>query len=218
MSLLQRPPIDVNAAIGCERALDLTVYAADRMLDAAMGLRPFAGAVIRNAISNPFLHELQEMPPEELNATLGQLRLANAVDDAVRERWDESPLDRRLNQGPFQFERTLTQAEGRKDTIDQKLDPKTGFPMAGPLLGLLAIKGERIDIKLAVRRKYPFNTKAKSTFDGSPLPEPQVVHFIHFEPGDLVLATNIMPTIRSFKPIGSDSCLLAGFTSRLRAA
>lgn len=210
MSLLQRPPIDVNAAIGCDRVPAVAEYAATKLLDAADTMRPMCGAIIRHAITNPLLRELPQMSPEEHAEALNEIGILPVLDRVSSEHWANNGSNRKITPGKLQFAHMLGRT-GFKHTIDQALDPETRLPLAAPLVLLLPIQGE-FEVGTGMLRKYPQNPKAADFFDPPYKGSLERMHFSRLKPGDGMALTTIPPTVRVLGTAEREF-LIAGFVA-----
>lgn len=201
MSLLQRPPIDVHASIGCTRAPELLRDSATRLLEASDTLFPYAGAIVRSAVTKP---EIAEIRGDDADLRLALLEAADflqPVNEAMQEWWGSTPLNTGwLEVKDLYYSGNIWDQDTERH-IDQGLNTKLPSPQHGPLTALL-ITGGSTEYELEVLRKNPLKPGERDYFlHQQELPKPRKTAKIAAKIGDIVLFTNVPPTIHTARSI-----------------
>lgn len=188
MHLHQRPPIDYNAAVGCERAPFLIDLAVEQLLDKAQTWRPYAAAIIRHAVSNPELGDIQSASTLPQWDLLREVSFLPHVNNAMHQNWQPSPLNTTHTTSDMYYSRTVSW-QSTNEHLDQ--DYQHGSPLSGPLVGLFVIEGT-FKYQFAARWRDVFDKRNFSYFNeqkNKDVPKSRQFASLTARAGDLVLLT-----------------------------
>lgn len=186
MHLRQRSLIDYNAAVGCERAPKLIDLAVEQLLDKARSWRPYAGAIIRHAVTKPELATYTEADWRDQRTLLKHASFLPHVNASMRKNWEAHPSCPSSTISDMYFERTV---DHRHTAVHMDQDIRDDFPTHGPLAGLLVVSG-MMNYYVSACRRDPFDPKNHDFFEAQKKrPDFDELTLVTARAGDLLLFT-----------------------------
>ena len=219
MSLLQRPPLDVDATVGCEgrgkrasfekrRLTDVEQVIYDtttRLLSASTTLRPYAGAVIRRSVlvKPETMLAIEDNESTIFDGQVASLPFVAPINRAMFDWWARQPQAKTST--PTPIESTIDALELPIGWhIDQEIcdDHGPALPTYGPLTAIAFYQGSatyKLDVKrnlecFTMRDAERINELYRDDNKHAPS---RFAATIDATAGDLVLWTNIPPTAHS---------------------
>lgn len=215
MLILPRRPIDAEARSYAQATVPLEEIA-DRLLDHAEGWRPYAGGVVRHAVANPELRNLQELKGYDHYDVVADASIVGPLNRVMHRHWAADPRSEEIELADLKFEKLISH-HGIHPHIDQSLDEKTLIPENGLLVALLAIKGVT-QYGLKPFDKSPFDPQHQEIFlKEKRKPRPKKMDYVTLNPGDVLLIPTVSPVIH-FSHATTQERLVAAYAARFRLA
>lgn len=196
--------LDIDVSASPDRAEIIGQTTTD-YLDATQGNRPFAGLVVRNAVT------AEELAAEFKLGHDDTPQAITAAEQAMLDWWHKSPLDDSLDLEMYlTLPHTRDRIRGHYDLGFHK-----GIPTRGLLTASVSYRG-LVRYGLGVRNLNPFNPDdydaiKRLNATGSPTVTPA---YTDVGPGDLVVFSTIPPTFHEVTKIGSETRLTRIWFSR----
>lgn len=197
MSLLQRKPIDVHASIGCERAPGLLYRTNTLLLTAGQSIRPFAGAIVRSALSKS-----ERIRMLESDKALAHPQFLDPINRAVDNWWSIFSHPQSVTLQALFFDDISSDAELEWHS-DQDIR-HDGLPHRGPITAIAVLEGS-MKYRLSVGRRSVFNANNADYFadDEKPINPNRGTHEVVARAGDVLTFTNIPGTWHAGEAVGS---------------
>ncbi len=208
MSLLQRPPIDVNAAIGCDRAPYHLYRSNAALLAAGQTLQPYAGALVRSVLGKSQRRRILD------SEILGeQPEFLIPIDRATEDWWKVFPHPPSVTLQSLKLD-DLSSDESFESHSDQDIR-MDGLPHRSPITAIAILEGS-IKYRLSVGRADVFDARNMDYFadDEEPLNPTRRWHEITANAGDILTFTNIPGTWHEGEVVGG-SAIRAIYMSHL---